>query len=852
LYRAASGALVFGAGTVQWAWGIDADHDGSTAAADSRMQQATMNMLADMKSLPTTLMAGLVAPTASADSQAPTSVITSPAAGSAKANGVQVTVTGTASDAGGQVAGVEVSLDGGTSWHPASGTTSWTYNGVLHGSGTGSIRSRATDDSANIQTPVATAAVTTSCPCTLFGAAVPAVADSNDGSSVEAGVRFTSDTAGFVTGVRFYKASANTGSHTGTLWSAGGTQLASGTFTGETASGWQTLQFATSVAIAANTTYVASYFAPNGHYSSESDFFYYRDYVAAPLRAPSLSSSDSSKLNGVYGNGHAFPSSSYQATNYFVDVVLGTQAATGPAVTAQTPAAGATNVAVTAAPTATFSKAINSATLAFGLKNASNTAVAGASSYNATSLTATFTPTSALASGATYTATVSGSDASGNASPPATWSFTTAGTATCPCTLFANAAPAVADSDDGNAVNLGVKFTPSAAGSITGVRFYKSAANTGSHTGALWSAAGAQLATGTFAGETASGWQTLTFASPVAVTANTTYVASYFAPNGHYADGSGFFATTYTSGPLSAPAGANGVYLYGPSGFPNSSYNSTNYWVDPVFSTTATPPGDTTPPTVTSTSPASGASGVAVSVKPSAVFSEAATSIVFAVKNAANTAVAGTSAYVAASRTVTFTPTSALAAGATYTASVSASDASGNAMAAPATWAFTTAGTATCPCTLFAATAVPATVDAADSSAVNLGVKFTPSVAGWITGVRFYKSAANTGSHVGKLWSAAGAQLATGTFAGETASGWQTLTFVSPVAVAANTTYVASYYAPNGSYSANGNFFAAAYTNGPLSAPAGANGVYLYGASGFPNSSYNSTNYWVDPLFATP
>ncbi|MGO7984248.1 N,N-dimethylformamidase beta subunit family domain-containing protein, partial [Rhizobium johnstonii] len=28
LYRASSGALVFSAGTVQWAWGLDANHDG--------------------------------------------------------------------------------------------------------------------------------------------------------------------------------------------------------------------------------------------------------------------------------------------------------------------------------------------------------------------------------------------------------------------------------------------------------------------------------------------------------------------------------------------------------------------------------------------------------------------------------------------------------------------------------------------------------------------------------------------------------------------------------------------------------------------------------------------------------
>ena len=86
---------------------------------------------------------------------------------------------------------------------------------------------------------------------------------------------------------------------------------------------------------------------------------------------------------------------------------------------------------------------------------------------------------------------------------------------------------------------LGVKFTADVAGSVTGVRFYKAAANTGTHVGALWSADRQLLAQGTFSGESASGWQTVTFATPVPITAGTTYVASYLAPNGHYSVTSG-------------------------------------------------------------------------------------------------------------------------------------------------------------------------------------------------------------------------------------------------------------------------------------------------------------------------
>lgn len=140
---------------------------------------------------------------------------------------------------------------------------------------------------------------------------------------------------------------------------------------------------------------------------------------------------------------------------------------------------------------------------------------------------------------------------------------------------------------------------------------------------------------------------------------------------------------------------------------------------------------------------------------------------------------------------------------------------------------------------------------------MELGVKFRATQAGYIKGIRFYKGAANTGTHIGNLWSSTGTNLATATFTGETASGWQTVNFTTAVAVAANTTYVASYFAPVGRYSFNANYFAsAAAVNGPLTGLAngtdGNNGVYNYNATSiFPNSSWNSTNYWVDVIFST-
>ena len=145
----------------------------------------------------------------------------------------------------------------------------------------------------------------------------------------------------------------------------------------------------------------------------------------------------------------------------------------------------------------------------------------------------------------------------------------------CPCysVWTASATPTLADSGDGGAIETGVKVQANADGYILGVRFYKSAKNLGTHIGNLWSGpvsgagGGNLLGTATFANETASGWQQVMFASPVPVVANTTYVASYYAPQGHYAANQAYFsAAAISSPPLLAlqdqSDGGNGVYSY--------------------------------------------------------------------------------------------------------------------------------------------------------------------------------------------------------------------------------------------------------------------------------------------------
>jgi Domain of unknown function (DUF4082)/Cellulase (glycosyl hydrolase family 5) len=320
---------------------------------------------------------------------------------------------------------------------------------------------------------------------TIFDYATPTKVDSGDGHAVTLGVVFKTDVAGSVTGVRFYKARANTGTHIGSLWTTSGMRLASATFTNETASGWQEVSFSNPVNIRPGTDYIVSYYAPNGHYSFTSKGL--RSGVDNP---PLHAIANTTTRDGLfaYGKGSTFPTGNYNASNYWVDP--------------------------------------------------------------------TFVP-----------------------NPNASLDYT----------IFDFATPQTVDSGDGSGVTLGVKFTASISGSVTGIRFYKAPSNTGTHVGALWDSSGNLLASATFANETASGWQYVLFSQPVPVTAGTTYVASYFAPYGHYSATSNGFSSAFSNPPLQALAAGtspNGIYSYGSSSaFPNSSYNSTNYWVDVLFST---------------------------------------------------------------------------------------------------------------------------------------------------------------------------------------------------------------------------------------------------------------------------
>jgi hypothetical protein len=333
LYKHASGARVFGAGTIQWSWGLDAVHDqprGATATVDQSMQQATVNLFADMGVQPGTLRSPLVAATPSTDTTAPTVTINAPADGTSVTAGTSVTVSGTAADTGGVVGGVEVSTDGGATWRMATGRATWSYTWTPTTAGTVNIQVRAVDDSGNLPTTPASRPLTVTglnCPCSAWpSTATPTVANSTDTRVLNVGVKFRVDVNGYIKGVRFYKGLLNLGTHTGALWTSGGTLLASAPFTNETASGWQQVNFTNPVAVTANTVYVASYRAPLGRTAADVNYFASTGVDNGPVH---LLRNGISGGNGVFvanSNGSAvrFPTSSTNSTNYWVDVVFST------------------------------------------------------------------------------------------------------------------------------------------------------------------------------------------------------------------------------------------------------------------------------------------------------------------------------------------------------------------------------------------------------------------------------------------------------------------------------------------------------------------------------------------------
>ena len=346
--------------------------------------------------------------------------------------------------------------------------------------------------------------------------------------------------------------------------------------------------------------------------------------------------------------GNALPSSQVWS---FTTIATDT---TPPTVTAISPASGATGVRSTANVTATFSEAMDATSItasAFELRTSANAVVPAVVSYNATTRVATLNPTPSLLAGPAYTAIVRGGstdprvkDAAGNAlAADMSWSFSIE---TVPPTVTA-ISPASGAVSVSRTANVTATFSEAMdATTISAANFELRDPSSA-------------LVAATVAYNTATKVATLT--PSAALAASTTFTATV---------------------------------KVGVKDLAGNALPSSQVW---SFTTIAT---DTTPPTVTAISPASGATGVRSTANVTATFSEAmdATSITasaFELRTSANAVVPAVVSYNATTRVATLNPTPSLLAGPAYTAIVRGGstdprvkDAAGNALAADMSWSF--------------------------------------------------------------------------------------------------------------------------------------------------------------------
>jgi hypothetical protein len=464
LYKSTSGGWVFGAGTVQWSWGLDNIHDRGVPPwnqVSRDMQQATVNLFADMGVPAGSLQSDLFQTTASTDVTAPASKITSPVNGASFQQGDAVTISGTASDVDGQVAGVEISVDGGSTWLVASGTTSWTFTWIPATAGAITIKSRAYDDSGNMETPGGSEGSENTVNVTIVPMAsqsytifTPGQAPDFDGGaslsndfnqSLTVGVKFKANSDGYISAIRFYKAKDEIATYTVGLWSTDPGEpeplLGTASFSSTADTGWVEVPFVNPVKISANTIYIASYFSPNGWYSSDTNPGLTDSIVNGPLTAVADNDPEGDGPNGLYDYSALLvrPANFYEASNYWVDVkytpVVGNDTVP-PQISSTSPAGNATNININSFITATFNKEIDSATITsatFILTDPSGNPVPVSINAPKNTRTITLIPNSPLTYSATYTATVVGepaathiADTSGNAlEANYTWTFTT-------------------------------------------------------------------------------------------------------------------------------------------------------------------------------------------------------------------------------------------------------------------------------------------------------------------------------------------------------------------------------------------------------------------------------------------
>ncbi|HEX5084834.1 MAG TPA: DUF4082 domain-containing protein [Blastocatellia bacterium] len=607
-----------------------------------------------MTSSPNTPASPTPTPTPTPDTLAPTSAITSPAPGATVLTGTTITISGTASDAGGgTVARVDVSVDGGATFSAATGTAAWSFTWTPATPGQATIRSRAVDNSGNVQDPPAQVSVTVQ----EMTPPTSTITFPNVGATV-----LTDHLVNI----------------TGTASDAGGGTVARVEVSVDGGVTWN---------VATGTTVWSYNWTPT---------------MPGPATIKSRAGDNS-------GNQQNPPAE--------IVVIVAESGPTPPQVLSVTPTEGSIDVPVGIAPRAAFSKAIDPTSLTDStviLQDSQANPVPINIAYDSIAHVVALAPRDLLRLRytETYTATLKGganephiTDTTGlPLHADYSWTFTAAPQPPIPgISLFPSSIrPANLELNDPTPIEVGMKFRSDVDGLITGVRYYKGGPQSGSgHALHLWNNAGTQLFSATFNQEPNNVWMQALI-TPIPIQANTTYVVSYFAPQGHQVAEDGYFTSKgVDNGPLhglqNGVDGPNGVYHFGESGFPTTASNATNYYVDVIFNDPTS-----SAPQVIWTLPATGQGNVWIGVKPSVTFSEAIdpASVSYStvlLQDTANRMIPFTWALDTNGFTLTLTPTIPLTPGQVYTVTVKGglaaphiTDTTGTPLAADYAWSFTT------------------------------------------------------------------------------------------------------------------------------------------------------------------
>ncbi|HVQ44674.1 MAG TPA: DUF4082 domain-containing protein [Candidatus Saccharimonadia bacterium] len=430
--------------------------------------------------------------------------------------------------------------------------------------------------------PAGTARAFSSCPTDPLSALTPYEANYNDSAAVDVGVKFNVHGAPFVRGVKFYKGTDNTGTHVAHLFDySASTELASATYTSETSTGWQTVNFSSDVPVDDTHTFGVWVEMPDGHYAVDgAGGNGTNNFGATPGGHGQFGTADDVVVipqgnSGIYEyEPQAGVPSNTTDLNYWVSPIVGdttapsvevgnmsvTDDASGPSVDWDAPGADTNAATSDGTPVRTAVERI---------QGESSDWIVGSQSGDLSSWSDGPNDPTALP-GTAYTYKVINYDGCGNASSGATDTVTTASQS---LDHIFSGNPANTDTGQTDPLTVGLRWHADEPGYVWGVRVYRASGT--QYTGSLqnfvslWDTASTTTAMATRNiphGNNQSGWIDVRFDAPVAVDANHDYVVGYLSRNG---------LETYTNGTLSSDVTNSHLTAVGDTeGTPNGVYST--------------------------------------------------------------------------------------------------------------------------------------------------------------------------------------------------------------------------------------------------------------------------------------